>query len=35
MAVYNLFDTGRKVPPVYPSRYMPKHLVEAVQAISR
>lgn len=34
-AVYGLFDTGRKVPPVYPSRYMPQHLVAAVQAISR
>ena len=34
-AVYGLFETDREVPPVYPSRYMPKHLIAAVQAISR
>lgn len=35
MVVYGLFETDREVLPVYPSRYMPKHLIAAVQAISR
>jgi len=34
-AVYGLFDTGNEVLPVYESRHMPKHLIAAVQAISR
>lgn len=34
-AVYGLFDTDKEVPPVYASRYMPKYLIAAVQAISR
>ncbi len=35
MAVFTFFDTGRKVIPVYPSRYMPKVLYKAVKAINR
>lgn len=34
-AVYGLFDTDKEVLPVYASRYMPKYLIAAVQAISR
>lgn len=35
MAVYGLFEADKEVLPVYGSKYMPKHLVAAVQAISR
>ena len=35
MAVYNLFDAGKKVHPVYDSIHKPKYLVAAAKAISR
>ena len=35
IAVYGLFDSDKEVLPVYGSRYMPKYLAAAVQAISR
>ncbi len=34
-AVYGLFETGKKVQPVYDSIHNPKYLLEAVKAISR
>jgi oleate hydratase len=35
MAVYGLFDTGKKVHPMYEPTHHPKYLLEAVEAISR
>jgi oleate hydratase len=34
-AVYGLFETDKEVLPVYASRYMPKYLAAAAQAIAR
>lgn len=35
MAVYGLFDTDKKVHPMYDSAHNPKYLLEAVKAITR
>ncbi len=35
MAVYGLFDTGKKVHPMYDSAHNPKYLLGALKAISR
>ncbi len=35
MAVYNLFDTGKEVHPMYDSAHNPKYLLAAVKAIHR
>ncbi len=35
MAVYGLFDTDKKVHPMYDSAHNPKYLLKAIQAISR
>jgi oleate hydratase len=35
MAVYELFDTDKKVHPMYDSAHNPKYLIAAVKAISR
>jgi len=35
MAVYDLFETGKKVHPMYDSAHNPKYLIGALKAISR
>jgi len=35
MAVYGLFDTGKKVHPMFDSAHKPKYLIAALEAISR
>ena len=35
MAVYNLFDTGKEVHPMYDSAHNPKYLLAAIKAIRR
>jgi oleate hydratase len=35
MAVYGLFETGKKVSPIYDSIHKPEFLIKAAQAITR